>query len=94
MYVATLEVSTWDRSTFIPTPGLNKLTATSPMTRAMLVSTSKYISALSATRPTLAMLAMLEMPCTTVQKMMGAMSTRIALMKASPSGCIWAPRLG
>src|SRR6516225_875205 len=25
MYVATLEVSTWDRSTFIPTPGLNKI---------------------------------------------------------------------
>jgi hypothetical protein len=40
------------------------------------------------------MLAMLEMPCTTVQKMIGAMSTRIALMKASPSGSICVPRAG
>ena len=40
------------------------------------------------------MLAMLEMPCTTVQKMIGAMRTRIAFMKASPNGCILAPREG
>ena len=78
----------------MPTPGLNRLTATSPMIKAMVVSTSKYINALSATRPTFAMLAMLEMPWTTVQKMIGAMSTRMALMKASPSGCMRAPRSG
>jgi hypothetical protein len=30
-------------------------------------------------------------PCTTVQKMMGAINIRIALMNASPSGCIAAP---
>jgi hypothetical protein len=34
------------------------------------------------------------MPCTTVQKMIGAISTRIALMKASPSGAIRAPVSG
>ncbi len=34
------------------------------------------------------------MPCTTVQKMIGAISIRIALMKASPSGCILAPASG
>src|SRR4029077_3596540 len=38
--------------------------------------------------PTLAISAMLAMPCTTVQKMIGAIRTRIALMKASPSGSI------
>ncbi len=48
---------------------------------------------MSATRPTFAMLAMLAMPCTTVQKMIGAMSTRIALMKASPSGSMRAPSI-
>src|SRR5947207_1962432 len=47
-----------------------------------------------ATRPTRAMSAICAMPLTTVQKMIGAISIRIALMKASPSGCIWAPRSG
>src|SRR5262249_502489 len=40
------------------------------------------------------MSAMCAMPLTTVQKMIGAISIRIALMKASPNGCIWAPRSG
>ena len=40
-YEATAEVSTWERSTFIPTPGLKMLTASSPITRAIVVSTSK-----------------------------------------------------
>ena len=43
-----------------------------------------------ATRPTRAMSAMCAMPCTTVQKMIGAISMRISLMKASPSGPICA----
>ncbi len=43
-----------------------------------------------ATRPTRAMSAMCAMPVTTVQKMIGAISMRISLMKASPSGPIWA----
>src|SRR5579883_2979619 len=50
--------------------------------------------AFRATRPTRAMSAICAMPWTTVQKMMGAISMRIALMKASPNGCIWAPRSG
>src|ERR1700732_4152059 len=40
------------------------------------------------------MSAMCAIPCTTVQKMIGAISIRIALMKASPSGCIVAARSG
>src|SRR5262245_30882584 len=50
--------------------------------------------ALMATRPTRAMSAMCAMPCTTVQKMIGAISILIALMKASPSGCILAASSG
>ena len=37
---------------------------------------------------------MLAMPCTTVQKMIGAITILIAAMKASPSGFIWAPTDG
>ena len=47
-----------------------------------------------ATRPTRAISAICAMPCTTVQKMIGAISIRIALMKASPRGCILAARSG
>src|SRR5580692_10728488 len=50
--------------------------------------------ALIATRPTRAMSAMWAMPVTTVQKMIGAISMRMSLMKASPSGPICAARSG
>ena len=46
------------------------------------------------TRPTFFMSSMLAMPCTTVQKMIGAISILISLMKASPSGFIDSPMLG
>ncbi len=39
-----------------------------------------------ATRPTRVMSAICAMPLTTVQKMIGAISMRISLMKASPNG--------
>jgi len=40
-YGARLDVPTWERSTFMPAPGLNTLTASSPITSASVVSTSK-----------------------------------------------------
>src|ERR1700727_2252907 len=46
--------------------------------------------ALMATRPTRAISAICAMPVTTVQKMIGAISILINLMKASPSGPILA----
>ena len=46
------------------------------------------------TRPTFFMSSMLAMPCTTVQKMIGAISILISLMNASPSGFICAPMSG
>ena len=39
-----------------------------------------------ATRPTFFASPTLAMPCTTVQKMMGATSIRTSLMNKSPSG--------
>ena len=59
-----------------------------------MVITSKYTSALSATRPTLAISPIAAIPCTTVQKMIGAISMRISRMKASPNGCIAVPVAG
>ena len=52
------------------------------------------MSALSPTLPTLRMFFMLAMPCTTVQKMMGAISILMSLMKASPKGFIASPQPG
>ena len=46
------------------------------------------------TRPTFFMSSMLAMPWTTVQKMIGAISILISLMKASPNGFICAPISG
>jgi hypothetical protein len=40
------------------------------------------------------MSSMLAMPCTTVQKMMGAIIILINFTKPSPSGFICSPRLG
>ena len=45
-------------------------------------------------RPTFFMSVMLAMPCTTVQKINGAMTILIAWMNMSPSGFICAPTLG
>ena len=46
------------------------------------------------TRPTRFRSSMLAMPCTTVQKMIGAIIILINLMKVSPSGFICSPTLG
>jgi hypothetical protein len=46
------------------------------------------------TRPTFFMSFMLAMPCTTVKKMIGAMSILIILIKASPNGFIASPTEG
>ena len=44
------------------------------------------MSALTATRPTFLASPALAIPCTTVQKMIGATSIRTSLMKRSPRG--------
>jgi hypothetical protein len=44
--------------------------------------------------PTFFMSSMPAMPTTTVQKMIGAMSILMSLMKPSPSGFIFTPRSG
>ena len=49
---------------------------------------------LEADAADLLMSSMLAMPCTTVQKMIGAMSILIILMNASPSGFICSPSCG
>ena len=54
-----------------------------------MVTTSKYSSALTPTRPSFFMSLMPAMPVTTVQKMIGAIIMRISLMKPSPSGFIF-----
>ena len=68
-------------STFMPAPGCQRLTITRPTIRASVVIASKYSNAFSPTRPTFFMSSMLAMPCTTVQKMIGAISILISLMK-------------
>jgi hypothetical protein len=78
----------------MPAPGFSTLTSTSPMMSAAVVSTSKYTRALTASRPTRAVLPICAMPVTTVQKMSGAINTRIALMNASPRGCMAVPARG
>ncbi len=60
----------------------------------MLVTTSKYSSASPPALPTSLSFSMPPMPVTTVQKMIGAISILISLMKASPSGCIFCARGG
>ena len=87
-------VSSAAGSTFMPAPGCQRLTITRPTTSASVVIASKYSKAFSPTRPTFFMSSMLAMPCTTVQKMIGAISILISLMKTSPSGFIWAPSAG
>jgi len=79
---------------FMPTPGFSVFTTTSPMISAIVLTTSKYKSALPPTRPTFFMSSMPAMPVTTVQKMIGAMIILISLMKPSPRGFIAAPVSG
>jgi len=50
--------------------------------------------AFTPTRPTFFMSLMLAIPCTTVQKMIGAISILIILMNASPNGFICSPSPG
>ncbi len=58
---------------------------TSPSASAIVETISKYKSALMPTRPTLRALSMCAMPAVTVQKMIGAISILMSLMKPSPS---------
>src|SRR5262249_6866677 len=81
-------------STFMAAPGCSVLATMRPTMRASVVSASKYMSAFSPTRPTFFISCMLAMPCTTVQKMIGAMIILIVLMKASPRGFICSPSSG
>src|SRR5262249_5202271 len=81
-------------STFMAPPGCSVLPTMRPTMRASVVTASKYMSAFSPTRPTFFISCMLAMPCTTVQKMIGAMIILIVLMKASPRGFICSPSSG
>ena len=60
----------------------------------MVLTISKYSSAMAPVRPTAFMLSMPAMPVTTVQKITGAMIILISLTKPSPRGFISAPRSG
>src|SRR5208337_1450985 len=72
----------------MPAPGRQALLKMTPIASARVVTPSKYSKALMPTLPTFRMFFMLAMPCTTVQKMIGAISILIILMKASPKGFI------
>ncbi len=78
----------------MPWPGWTTLTTIRPMTRASVVTTSKYSSAFSPTRPTSFMSPIFAMPTTTVQNTIGAIIILISLMKASPSGLAAVPVSG
>ena len=73
-------------STFMPAPGWNTKASTRPITSAMVVSTSKYTSALMPTRPTRFRSPAPAMPCTTTQNTSTGMIILISLMKPSPKG--------
>ena len=64
-------------------------TTSRPISKAMVVTTSKYSRALIPTRPSLRISPMLAMPTTTVKKMIGPIIMRISLMNPSPSGSIF-----
>src|SRR5215217_2054662 len=81
-------------STFIPAPGCTRLTMIRPMMSEMVLTTSKYSNARPPVLPTFFMSSMPAMPTTTVQKMIGAISILISLMKPSPSGFISVPMAG
>ncbi len=71
-----------------PLPGRTKLPTISPMSNAMVETTSKYRRALPPTRPTFFMSSMPAIPVTRVQKITKVMIMVIKRMKASPSGFI------
>ncbi len=77
-----------------PAPGCTILPTRSPMTSAKVDTTSKYRSVFTPTRPTLRRSPMDEMPCTTVQKITGAIIILMSEMKPSPSGFIAMPVFG
>ena len=56
-----------------------------PIASANVETTSKYTSALTPTLPTFFASCIWAMPETTVQKIMGAITILISLMKPSPS---------
>ena len=77
-----------------PAPGRAMLATSRPITSASVDTSSKYSSALPPTRPTFFMSCMPAMPCTTVQKITGAMIILTSLMKPSPRGFRSTPSLG
>ena len=86
VYWAMAWVSRVAGSALTPTPGFRTFTMTRPMNSAIVDTTSKYSSASPPALPTSRSLAMPAIPVTTVQKMIGAISSLISLMKPSPSG--------
>ena len=74
--------------------GFKQLTSTQPMTSASVVMISKHRIALAPTRPTCFMSPMPAMPLTMVQKMIGAISILMRLIKPSPSGFMACPVSG
>jgi len=77
-----------------PAPGCNSSPTMRPMASASVETTSKYNKVLTPTRPTRRRSPIDEMPCTTVQKITGAIIILISAMKASPNGFICLARFG
>ena len=69
-----------------PSPGFKTLTTTKPIKRASVETISKYKRVLKPTLPSFFMSPIEAMPCTTVQKIIGAIIIFTSLTKASPSG--------
>ncbi|SOY52951.1 hypothetical protein CBM2585_A200080 [Cupriavidus taiwanensis] len=65
-----------------------------PSASAMVVTTSKYTTALMPTRPTFFSSPAPQMPATTTQNTIGPISILISLIKASPSGLSLAANSG
>ena len=78
----------------MPAPGCTPQATSMPMMSARVVTTSKYKSAFQPTLPIFFRSPMLAMPCTIVQKMIGAMSIFTAFTNAVPSGSIFAAMSG
>ena len=93
-YWAMAWVSSVAGSALTPTPGLSTFTTSSPMSSANVVTSSKYTSARPPALPTSRSFAIPAMPVTTVQKMIGAMSSRMSFMKPSPRGFRLCARCG
>src|ERR1700676_1776142 len=85
-YVATAFASSVRGSMFSPEPGCSSSATPMPMISAIVDTTSKYSSALTPTRPTFFRSDTDAIPCTTMQKITGAIIMRISATNASPSG--------